>query len=126
MIYCINSVAPYFHFRSYVFQWTFVSITATSHQTFDLSVHLVKYHSKQEVLREEKNLAQDLQLFSEVDPNDFFSSSFSESCLCSCLSLWSIQDFKAIVWCILSPPPFFLTNESIAAWIFHILFNAKH
>lgn len=54
-----------------MFQWTFASITATSHQTFDLSVHLVKYHSTQEVLREEKNLAQDLQPFSEVDPNGF-------------------------------------------------------
>lgn len=79
-----------------MFQWTFVSITATPHQTFDLSVHLVKYHSNQEVLREEKHLAQELQSISEVGPNGFFPSSFSESCFC----IRSIQDFKGILWVI--------------------------
>lgn len=72
MIYCINSVAPYFHFRSQVFPWIFVSISATSHQIFDFSVYLVKYHSKQEVLGEDKSLVQDLQPVSEAGPNDVF------------------------------------------------------
>lgn len=41
-----------------------------------------------------------------------FPPSFSEFCLHSCLSLWTTQDFKVIVWNILSFF-FFLTNESI-------------
>lgn len=59
-------------------------------------------------------------------PQWLFSSSFSESCLCSCLSLRSIQDFKVVVWGVLSLSFLPLTNESIAAWVSHIVFNAKH
>lgn len=70
-MYWINSVAPHFHVRSHVFQWTFVSITSIQHQTFDLSVHLVKHHSNQEVLREEKSPAQELQPISKVGPTAF-------------------------------------------------------
>ena len=92
-----------------MFQWTFVSNTATPHQTFGLSVHLVKYHSNQEVLREEKQLAQELQPISEVGSNVFFPSSFSESCFC----IRPIQDFKGILWVIYYLFLFSLINQYV-------------
>lgn len=81
----VHSVTPSFHSRPHVSKWTFVSIPAMSHRTFDLSAHLVNYHSEQEGLKEESPAHISADFWSW--PTWLFPPSYLESCLCSCLSL---------------------------------------